>query len=152
MTTLSCGWPISSGPQLAPGEAHVWFLPLDLSATGIEELRVLLSEDERARAERFHFERHRRRFIACRGQVRRVLAGYLNDSAERLRFQYGSRGKPALEAPWCDSEIAFNVSNSHEVALCALALDRELGVDVEQVVAPSDFDGLAAHFFAKSEV
>jgi hypothetical protein len=27
-------------------------------------------------AARYHFDRHRRRFIACRGQVRKILAAY----------------------------------------------------------------------------
>jgi 4'-phosphopantetheinyl transferase len=115
-------------------------------------LRVLLSTDECQRAARFHFERHRRRFIACRGQVRRILGNYLDTSAAQVRFQYGRMGKPALDAPWNGSPIRFNVSNSHEAALCAVALDRELGVDIEHIRAPSDFDGLAARFFARSEV
>jgi 4'-phosphopantetheinyl transferase len=137
---------------LTPGVVHVWCLPLDLAAAPVEELRTCLSADEVDRAARYHFDRHRRRFIACRGQVRKILAAYLGAKPGEIRFAYGLREKPVLKAPWNDSAIQFNVSNSHETALLALALDRELGVDVEHVREPSDFDGLAAQFFARSEV
>src|SRR5262249_35174203 len=58
----------------------------------------------------------------------------------------------ALESPWSESAIQFNVSNSDDVALVAVAIDRELGVDVEHVREPRDFESLAAQFFAVSEV
>ncbi len=153
MTPLSSPWPIAEEqPQLVPDVVHVWYLPLELAAKQVEELHACLSPDERERAARYHFDRHRRRFVACRGQVRRILAGYLNDRADALRFRCGARGKPALDAAGRDSAIEFNVSNSEEVALLAVALDRELGVDVEHVREPRDFEGLAAQFFARTEV
>ena len=153
MTSFSSPWPIPPGqPKLAPGVVDVWCLPLDLPADRIEELLASLADDERERAARYQFDRHRRRFVACRGQVRGILAGYVNDRPAALRFQSGPRGKPALGAPWSDSSIHFNASNSEEVGLLAVALDRELGVDVELVREPRDFEGLAAQFFARGEV
>jgi len=137
--------------QLAPGDVHVWRLRLDLPTDQVHALREVLSADERERAGRFVFDEHRNRFIACRGQARSVLAGYLGAAAGELRFRYGPRGKPALEAPWGEL-LTFNISHSHDLALCAVACGRELGVDIEHIRPPSDFDGLAAHFFASSEV
>ena len=131
---------------------HVWCLALDLTDEEIVGLEASLSPDEAERAARYHFDRHRRRFIACRGQVRRILAGYLNAQAAEIRFRYSPGGKPALDGLSRDSAVQFNVSNSHDMALCALTLDRELGVDVEHVEEPRDFDGLAAQFFARQEV
>jgi 4'-phosphopantetheinyl transferase len=146
-------WSIPDGvPRLSPGGAHVWCLALDLGEDQVSQLYARLSSDEAERAGRHHFERHRRRFVACRGQVRQILAGYLKAGAGDLRFRYGPRGKPALEAPWSNSKIRFNVSNSEDAALLAVAIDRELGVDVEHVREPRDFDSLAAQFFAVSEV
>jgi 4'-phosphopantetheinyl transferase len=150
---LSSPWPIAEGqPRLAPGVVHVWYLPLDLAAEQVEALYASLSDDERERAARYHFERHRRRFITCRGQVRGILARYVNGEPANLRFRYGPRGKPALGAGASDAALEFNVSNSEEVALLAVALDRELGVDVEHVREPRDFEALARQFFARSEV
>ncbi len=153
MTTSSSPWPCGpEQPQLTPGVVHVWYLPLDLAEAQVDELRPCLSADEAERAARYRFDRHRRRFIACRGQVRRILAAYLSAAPGAIRFTYGARGKPTLEAPWNGSAIQFNVSNSHEGALLALTLNCELGVDVEYLDDPRDFDGLAARFFAGSEV
>src|SRR5260221_1033852 len=127
MTSPFSSWPPGpEQPRLTPGAVHVWCLPLDLTVAQVEELGMCLSPDEAERAARYHFDRHRRRFIACRGQVREILAAYLSAQAGEIRFAYGPRGKPVLEGPWKDSAIQFNVSNSHDVALLALALDREL--------------------------
>jgi 4'-phosphopantetheinyl transferase len=138
--------------QLMPGAVHVWRLDLDLSCEAITALQSHLTEDELIRAARYRFDRHRRRFIACRGQVRRILARYLQEDAGRLSFEYGLKGKPILAAPWRRSKIEYNVSHSHELALCAVALDRELGIDLEQLRTPYDFEGIASQFFAAEEV
>lgn len=139
-------------PILVPRGVHVWRLPLDLPENQLQELTSLLSEDEHERAARFLFDKHRNRFIACRGQVRQILARYLAAKPEELEFHYGLQGKPTLGAPWNESRLAFNVSHSHELALFAVGVDRELGVDLERVRPPSDFDGLAAQFFAEREI
>jgi 4'-phosphopantetheinyl transferase len=131
---------------------HVWCLALDLPQPTIDFLRASLSANEEARAARYLFDKHRRRFIACRGQVRRILAGYLSTDASEICFSYGAKGKPALAGPWSDSEIQFNITDSHELALCALGLNRDLGVDLEYIRRPTDFDGLAERFFAPREV
>ena len=153
MSELGFLWPLPGGvPRLAPAGVHVWSLALDLPAARVAQLHASLSSDEVERAGRYHFERHRCRFVACRGQVRQILAGYLGARPAELRFRYGPRGKPALELPWSESAIRFNVSNSDDVALLAVAIDRELGVDIEHLREPRDFDSLAAQFFAASEV
>src|SRR5258707_551698 len=148
-----CPWPPPPAqPRLIAGVVHVWCLTLDLPDAKITALRSILSPEEEARAARYLFDKHRRRFIACRGQVRQILASYLNATASEIRFRYGAKGKPALATPRSDSEIEFNISDSHELALCALCLNRELGVDLEYLRRPTDFDGLAERFFAPREV
>ena len=152
MTTPLPDWSAPDEPPLLePNEAHVWRLRLDLPADDMPDLWALLSPDERVRAERFVFDEHRSRFVACRGQARRLLAAYLGAAPDELRFQYGSRGKPSLEPPWGE-RLAFNISHSHNLALCAIGHVCELGVDIEFIRPPSDFEGLAERFFAPQEV
>jgi 4'-phosphopantetheinyl transferase len=143
---------VSEPPALTPGDIHVWRLKLDLAPAQIASLCCVLTGDEQARADRFHADRHRHRFIACRAQVRQLLAGYLNERPERIDFCHGPQGKPALGAPWSNSGIDFNVSNSHDMALCAVAWHCELGVDIEHLREGRDHEGLAARFFAPQEV
>ncbi len=52
---------------------HLWTIPLDGPAAHRAHNAPLLSTDEAARAARFRFARDRRRFIAGRGALRRIL-------------------------------------------------------------------------------
>jgi len=134
-------------PELAADEVHVWQAALDAPARPLRELAATLSTDERARAERYHFERDRRRFVVCRSLLRDILGRYAGRPAGALRFGYGSSGKPSLP----DSDVRFNVSHSDGVAVYALARGREVGVDVERVRPVSGADRIAERFFSAPE-
>lgn len=131
---------------LATGEVHVWRLALDQPESVVAEFRATLEADELERAERFHFEKHRRHFVVGRGGLRYVLSRYVDVQPEEFRFSYGEYGKPALEG------LRFNMSHSHGVALFAVARDRELGVDVEHIRADFASEDIAQRFFSRVEV
>ena len=131
---------------LATGEVHVWRLELDQPESVVAEFRDTLEAHELERAGRFHFEKHRRHFVVGRGGLRYVLARYLDVKPEEFRFSYGAYGKPACEG------LRFNMSHSHGVALFAVALDRELGVDVEHIRGDFASEDIARRFFSRVEV
>ena len=133
---------------LATGEVHVWRLALDQPQSVVAEFRATLEADELERAERFHFEKHRRHFVVGRGGLRYVLARYLDVKPQQFRFSYGEYGKPALVS----EELRFNMSHSHGVALFAVARDRELGVDVEHIRVDFATEDIAQRFFSRVEV
>lgn len=139
--------------SLASGEVHVWRArlehPPELEATLQENFLGTLDQDERERAGRFHFEKHRRRFILGRGFLRALLGLYLQTTPEDVSFSYGPYGKPALNA---EHSLRFNASHSHELALYAFAQDHDLGVDVEYVKKDLETDDIARHFFSAYEV
>lgn len=108
-------------------EVVVYRVPLDVPAAIIAELGDTLSRDERARGERYVIEGPRRRFIVCRGVLRRVLGELTDLSPADVRFQYQRSGKPGLAAT---STLHFNVSHSQEQALIGIAR-TPLGIDVE---------------------
>ncbi len=128
---------------------HVWKIALDRPER-VPVLEMLLSSDEVERAQRFHFERDRRRFVVARGTVRLILGHYLGVPAAAVKFAYGPQGKPALATP-CD-KIEINISHSHELALLALTRRRHLGVDVEHIREDLDWLPLTERFFAPVEV
>lgn len=136
-------------PSLEGGTVHVWRIRLDQENHGLERFRETLEPHELERAGRFHFEKHRRHFIVARGFLRTVIAGYLQAKPEALRFSYGEFGKPALES---EHSLRFNLSHSNEVALLAVALDVELGVDVEHIRADFASEDIARRFFSRPEV
>lgn len=140
--------------SLSSGEIHVWRARLDEPAEsqhGLQEnfLR-LLAEDERARASRFHFEKHRRRFVLARGFLRLLLGRYLETKPEEVSFSYGPYGKPALGGE--RTQLRFNASHSHELALYAFVQDHEIGVDVEFIKKDLKTEEIADHFFSAAEI
>jgi 4'-phosphopantetheinyl transferase len=136
-------------PSLETGTVHVWRISLDQPDDRLDRFRRTLDPDELNRASRFHFEKHQRHFIVARGFLRSVVARYLETQPETLRFSYGAYGKPALGS---EHVLRFNLSHSHEVALLAVALDAELGVDVEHIRADFASEEIARRFFSRAEV
>jgi 4'-phosphopantetheinyl transferase len=148
------GWlPATSwSPDLDTASVHVWRIELAVSEAEQAERAALLAPDERARAAGFHFERDRRRWTAARGAVRALLAGYTAVPPASLLFRLGPHGKPALDGPAAGGGVDFNVSHSGDLALCAVARTRAVGVDVEAVRPDFATDQVARRFFAPAEV
>jgi len=137
--------------QLSKGDIHIWRADLDLPITGFQKLYQTLSIDERVRAERFHFEKDRRRFIVGRGTLRTILGCYLNVEPSRLQFCYGKNGKPALADTFGKGVILFNMSDSEGLALYAFTRDHEIGVDIEHIRDIPEMDQIAERFFSARE-
>jgi 4'-phosphopantetheinyl transferase len=136
-------------PALTANWVHVWNVSTD-KARNLETFSEVLSPEEKARADRFHFERDRRAFIVCRGMLRRLISAYTGLDASRIGFRVGPQGKPSLEEPR-GSDLRFNVSHSGEVALLAFSLCQEIGVDVEYKRSDVDFLSLAELSFSRDE-
>ena len=137
---------------MRPAETHVWRAGLDLEGAALARLNKTLDPAERERAARFHFERDRRRFIAARGFLRQLLAGYLEVAPGSVSFAYNANGKPRLSAA-CQikDDLRFNVSHSHALALFAFTLGREIGVDVERVKEMEEMEAIARQTFSAQE-
>lgn len=145
----------SSQPQslsLSGGAVHVWRSDLQQPPELQETFLRLLDHDERRRAARFHFEKHRRRFVLSRGFLRVLLGRYLHIEPERVRFAYGPFGKPSLLDEHGARRLRFNASHSHELAVYAFVEDCEIGVDVEYVKEDFATEDIARHFFSAYEV
>jgi 4'-phosphopantetheinyl transferase len=132
-------------------EVQVWGISLAQSPEQVAELADNLSADEMRRAGRFHFDRDRRRFIVARAALRDVLARHLKLRAHQISFCYGRHGKPALAITAGGSTVAFNLAHSGELALCALAGRREVGVDVELLRPVPDAHRVALDVFSPGE-
>jgi 4'-phosphopantetheinyl transferase len=67
-----------------------WRAGLDRPKARIESLLHTLAPEEKARAERFHFEKDRDSFIVARVTLKRVLGRYLGLPPAQLRFSYNA--------------------------------------------------------------
>lgn len=112
----------------------------------VQALRTRLSSDERDRADRFRFPRHRRRFIVARASLRAILGSLLQQRPEDLTFRYGPQGKP-----WLESGPSFNLSHTGERVLIAVTREGRLGVDIEEVKPVRDLEALAERNFSPDE-
>lgn len=129
--------------------ASCWLV--DLSGTpGAEALRSL-SSDERARAARFVFDEHRRRYQIAHGALRALLGQELGLEPDALSFDLSPHGKPFLPAEFAR---VFNMSHSDDYALIAFAPadgGSELGVDIEAARTVRDLADLARLHFTPRE-
>lgn len=131
--------------MIAQHEVHAWLIPLD--SVPNDRLRLLLSADERARADRFRRDRDRDRYIVGRGMLRTLLGRYLRADSSSLRFHYSPHGKPELP----DAPLHFNLAHSHDLAVLAIAEHGPVGVDIEWLRGIRERDGIVGRFFSEPE-
>ncbi len=137
--------PMPNNPfQLSPGRLEIWeyaLRPRDTKHDGC------LSPAERERAQNFYFDKHRQRFIGARTMLRRLLARYVQQTPESLRFTENRYGKPQLIT---NESLQFNLSHSGERALLAVGMCAPVGIDLEYFKA-RDYHGIAKQMFSVDE-
>jgi 4'-phosphopantetheinyl transferase len=135
-------------PPLEQDEVQVWQFGLDVTPQEFESDLALLSPDERARADRYRFERHRMRFVHGRATLRHLLSAWTGVAPGDLRFRYSERGKPGLMSA---ANLHFNLSHSGDLALLAVTRGNEPGVDIELLRPVRDAGEIARRFFTERE-
>ncbi len=135
--------------QLATDEVHLWVRRTADTEPAADW--ALLSEAEQARAQRFHFDVHRRDYVASHALLRRALSSCGAGEPQRLEFWANAYGRPEL-AGHNPRQLRFNLSRTRGVTVCAVARERELGVDVEDLDRPGETLSVCETYFAASEV
>jgi 4'-phosphopantetheinyl transferase len=129
-------------------DAGIEVVVTSLAATpgSVRAVLAVLSPDERARAERFVDETHRRRFVIARARLRELIGERLGVPPAAIQFDYGVHGKPSLRTRTGDRDMRFNLAHADDLAVYAFASAVELGVDVERLRVIDDADRLADRF------
>lgn len=145
-------WPVmTKPPELGPGDVQIWRVDISPVAETIPPLLDRLSADERERADRFVFERHRFRYIRARAALRALLGWHLRTSPSDVKLGIAPGGKPFLADT--GTSLYFNVSHSSDLALIAMTKGGEIGIDLEAVrPRADDWVALARRYFASEEV
>jgi 4'-phosphopantetheinyl transferase len=141
------GVPPASAP-LPPGEVHIALTRIERPEWPIDELRELLSDDERAQVAKFRFEADRRRYAVGRGMLRLWLSRYLNRAPQELKFRYGPNGKPLVED---GGDLHFNLSHSGGLAAYAATRAGEVGIDLERLHELVGWEHISVLCFAPEE-
>jgi 4'-phosphopantetheinyl transferase len=116
-----------------------------------ERCRALLSDDERAKEQRFRFVEDRQSYLMAHALVRHVLSQQCGVAARELQFTSGEHGRPELAAPQCTPRLRFNLSHTRGLVACGVALEHDIGVDVEHVDRRLEIDRLAGNVFSERE-
>ncbi|MFK7802576.1 MAG: 4'-phosphopantetheinyl transferase superfamily protein [Anaerolineae bacterium] len=146
---------VDQPPILLENTIDLWLV--DLNPAGYEfpaAVGSVFSTDELERAARFRFDRHRRQYLVGRQQLRHILGAYAQTNPADIQFRYGEYGKPFLASSASHglSEIQFNLSNSHEMALIGVSRLAKIGVDIEYRDRHIwDVDNLASSVFTDQE-
>lgn len=152
--TMDTTW-LSPSTDLAitADEVHIWRAPLDVPDVLLERLWPTLSEEEQQRAQRFHFDHDRIHFVAAHGVLRAILGAYLKRPPSQLRFATTPYGKPFLtDTAGAASDLTFNLTHSHNLALIAVTVKRHVGIDVEFMRSEFVGEPIAERFFSRLEV
>jgi 4'-phosphopantetheinyl transferase len=115
---------------LGPGDVHVWRVRLDVAPPALARAEAALADDDRVRAAAFRFAADARRFVVAHAALRIVLARYLDIPPQHIPLAPGPHGKPRLTE---GRRIEFSLSHTPDLALCAVASHRAVGVDIERM-------------------
>jgi 4'-phosphopantetheinyl transferase len=139
--------------DLPEREVHLWWLlpeTIDDPAL-LDRYEALLSPAERARRDRYMFDRNKREQLLTRALVRATLSRYAPVAPATWTFGANEWGRPEIaiqEHAW----LRFNLSNTRGLIACAVARDLEIGVDVEDTERHGETVGVADRFFSPREV
>ncbi|WP_437323065.1 4'-phosphopantetheinyl transferase family protein [Sorangium sp. So ce381] len=139
---------------IGPGAAHLWYVFCDAARDEalLAAYHRLMAPDEAAQQARFLFAENRHEYLLTRALVRTVLSKYANVAPEAWSFVRNEFGRPQIAGPPGVPPIRFNLSNTRGLIACLVALDRDVGVDVEDTERASSAVDIADRFFSPGEV
>lgn len=131
---------------------HIWRYRQAVPAELAPSCTELLDPEERRIASRFALSGLRDAYVATHAVLRLVISRYLDEDPKTVEFHRRPGGKPVLAPKPGMPALKFNLSHSGDMVLCGLALDRELGVDVERIRGDRDVTGIARRNFSPREL
>ena len=130
-------------------EIHIYSADFTSVIECLEDFNKILSDEEKNKAARFHFEKDRNNFVLSRGILKSILAHYLKKNPKHIIFQFNDYGKPFLREI---KNIEFNISHSKNKLLLAFSSNISIGADIEFMNADFAKGDIAKKFFSPFEV
>jgi len=144
---------------------YVWRVELDATASEdqIDSWIKLLSPEELWKANTFRLDVLRREYVGAHAALRFTLGKCLGIPSAAVRFvegstvaEAGSRIKPTLMASIpsvgdCE-DLRFSLSHTRGFSLIAVAVSREVGVDIERQRPMEDLEPVAASVMSAEEL
>jgi 4'-phosphopantetheinyl transferase len=134
--------------KLLENDIHVWQIDLETQLQYLETYWSHLSNLEQSRASKFRFEIHKNNYIIRTGILRILLSNYMRCQPDEMEFEIEEFGKPKLT----NSDLEFNLSHSKNKAIIAIAIDVQLGIDIEYIDEKIKAKEIAGNFFSNEEI
>ena len=141
----------TSGPL--PDEVCVWHADVATlipDTVGLLRAEALLGPADRDRYRAYRHDGDQRMFLAGRVLARTLVGRALDVAPEAWRWREGPHGCPEIAAP--DTPFRFNLAHSAGLVACALANERNVGVDVEDLARRPVDVRVVARYCAPEEV
>ncbi|XP_020679887.1 uncharacterized protein LOC110097697 isoform X1 [Dendrobium catenatum] len=143
-------------------EAHLWCIVPDEVKCGslLNQYLKILSPCERQAVFGLNGAKLQKGALLARTLVRTTLSRYTQSKImpQSLRFSKNTYGKPQVvwqhEEGWIPPCLHFNISHSSSLVACAVTVDLQVGIDVEDKHRKLKHDVLsfARRFFSPNEV
>jgi len=131
-------------------DAKIILFRTDSSRIQDFDFESLLTQLEKARANKFVFAGDKIRYVQSTALRRMILSQYLNLEPDKLGICIGELGRPYIDAT--DSRIDFNVSHSSDYHLLGISENGPIGVDIERLRPICDWQQIAARCLTAEEL
>ncbi|HTQ27539.1 MAG TPA: 4'-phosphopantetheinyl transferase superfamily protein [Puia sp.] len=136
--------------QAAHRTADLWRIPVPATPHDFDRSLFMLEPEENKRAERFHRDADRLRFITGRISLKWLAGQYLDCPSTDIQIRKGKNSKPFLQHR-SNRKIYHNIAHSGDYVLIALA-DSELGVDLEKMEDSFNYEEVLSMSFSPAEL
>lgn len=131
-------------------EVHIWMINLD---NIFEYPMDIFSKKEKERANKFRHDKSRNTYLKCRYVLRKLLGMYVRKDASKISLITNQYGKPILLPIQNTKRVSFNISHTDSLACVVIALNTEVGVDIEKVRPLSgELEDMIQIFMNESEI
>ncbi len=122
----------------------------ELSLEQIEQARQLLSSSEKTYLGTIKAKARRLEYIAGHHLIRQVVEYLVPEWASDTTVEHRRGEAPSLRGPNAE-RITFNLSHSGNSVCCAMALDCQLGLDIERPRRRRKYRQIAEAYFSPTE-
>ena len=135
-------------------EIHIWFCCPEeiMDKAKLDIYLAMLSAEEKARYQRFHYEKDRHSYLISHALLRTVLSKYCDVLPQQWSFTVNEHGKPALASLLDYPPLHFNLSHTDGLSACIVSLNNECGIDVENKQRQNRLLAIAERMFAEAEL
>lgn len=133
-------------------ELYVWILEVNsFSDSKLMRLFNFLSVEEKNKANNYHFEIDRKRYILGRAVLKQLISKYTKRDIHSIQFGYNSSKKPFLIPN--NNNLQFNLTHSRELIAIAFRFDEDvkIGIDIEHIDPDYDYDLILRDYFTEQE-